>query len=210
VLQCVAVCCNLLPRVAVCRSASQCAAVCPSASQYVAVCCSVLQCVAVCCSAQVSSTCRSVSISSRKPCNSYCNPRLSSLRACSRSVTSAANSSRTMHETTCSLCTAYNCCSNVRQCVVACCSALQRALSSASLPCAACNCGSESCFCCSVCCSTSCCCCSASSPCAACHCCSLSRCVYSTRCCCCSACCDRRSSSRRCRAVAMCYDILIP
>ena len=65
VLQCVAVCCNLLPRVAVCRSASQCAAVCPSASQYVAVCCSVLQCVAVCCSAQVFSTCRSVSISSR-------------------------------------------------------------------------------------------------------------------------------------------------
>jgi len=165
-----------------------------------------LQCVAVCCSAQVSSTCRNVSISSRKPCKSYCNPRLSSLCACSRSVASAANSSRTTHDTTFS----PYCCSNVRQCVVACCSVLQRALSSANLPCAACNCCSASCFCYSVCCSTSCCCCSASSPCAAFHCCSSSRCCCSSSCCCCSACCDRRSSSRRCRAVATCYDILIP
>jgi len=38
VLQCVAVCCNVLQRVAVCCSVLQC----------VAVCCSVLQCVAVC------------------------------------------------------------------------------------------------------------------------------------------------------------------
>jgi len=49
-LQCVAMCCNVLQCVAMCCSASQCVALCCSVLQGVAVCCSVLQCVTVPCS----------------------------------------------------------------------------------------------------------------------------------------------------------------
>jgi len=65
-MQCVMVCCSVLPRVAVCTkqwvhvsancvckcvatvSVSQCVAICCSVLPCVAVCCSVLQCVAMC------------------------------------------------------------------------------------------------------------------------------------------------------------------
>ena len=52
-LQCVAVCCSVLPCVAVCCvccSVLQCVVICCCVLQCVAVCCSVLQCVVTCCS----------------------------------------------------------------------------------------------------------------------------------------------------------------
>ena len=61
-MQCVAVCCRMLPCVAVCCRVLQCVAVCCSVLQCVAVCCnSVLQqCVAVWCTANAASPAQNV------------------------------------------------------------------------------------------------------------------------------------------------------
>jgi len=51
VLRCVAVCCTVLPCVAIRCSALQCVALCCNVLPFVAVRCNVLQCVAMCCGA---------------------------------------------------------------------------------------------------------------------------------------------------------------